>query len=343
MNQQKYENTQKKLGCIHSFILRDVKRWLDDKVKEDASQRVLLYDIRKFVENRAYALLRNEQKQPYPNIYNCMAFPVGVNKNSVAAHYSPCEWESEYLNLRNDSVSIDFGLFEPTMGVITDGAFTWNGSECHEGKQLSKIAEEAVDLLISKSGSDVILGELGADCQEFLDSKEVVLEGKETRKRVKPLKDLCGHAIAPYVVHAGKAVPSIGLPSYTVRMKEGETYAVEVFPTTGSGESYEVSLEEEIPTHIALTEKVIENIKTAPRDYVARMINIVTTRKCVPFHPEWYNLDDRIVKGGIQDKMWNSYPTIKTKDGSLATQWEKLIKINSKGPHLLLQAAPQSR
>jgi methionine aminopeptidase len=125
-------------------------------------------------------------------------------------------------------------------------------------------------------------------------------------------------------------------------MKEGETYAVEVFPTTGSGESYEVSLEKEIPTHLALTDKIIENIKNAPKDYVARMINIVTTRKCVPFHPEWYNLDDRIVKGGIQDEMWKAYPTIKTRDDSLATQWEKLIKISSKGPHLLLQAAPQS-
>lgn len=145
----------------------------------------------------------------------------------------------------------------------------------------------------------------------------MVLEGVEERKRVRTLKDLCGHAIAPYVVHAGKAVPTIGLPSYTVRMKEGETYAVEVFPTTGSGESYEVDLEDEIPTHLSLTENVIEHIKTAPKDYVARMVNIVTTRKCVPFHPEWYNMDDSLVKGGIQDAMWKSYPTIKTRDDSL--------------------------
>lgn len=90
-----------------------------------------------------------------------MAFPVGVNKNNVAAHYSPCEWESEYLDLKRDSVSIDFGILEPTMGVITDGALTWNGSECEEGRQLTLFAEQAVDHVISKSGPDVVLGELG--------------------------------------------------------------------------------------------------------------------------------------------------------------------------------------
>lgn len=31
MNKVKYENTQKRLGVAHSFILRDVKRWLDEK------------------------------------------------------------------------------------------------------------------------------------------------------------------------------------------------------------------------------------------------------------------------------------------------------------------------
>ena len=197
---------------IHSFILRDTKRWLDEKAASSNPQPVLLYDIRKFVETRAHSLVRNQSNEPYPNLFQCMAFPVGVNKNDVAAHYSPCDWESETLDLTKDSVSIDFGLFEPTLGVLTDGAFTWNGRDNHEGSQLSLFAEEAVNHIISKSGPDAILGELGRECHEFLSSKEVVIEGVETRKPVHVLKDLCGHSIAPYVIHAGKAVPSIPLP-----------------------------------------------------------------------------------------------------------------------------------
>ena len=98
-------------------------------------------------------------------------------------------------------------------------------------------------------------------------------------------------------------------------MLEGETYAIEVFPTTGSGESYEVK--DEVPTHLALTDSVLHNLKHAPSDYIARLINIVTTRRCVPFHPEWYNLDDRLIQGGVKDTIWKSYPTIKTRDESL--------------------------
>lgn len=71
--------------------------------------------------------LKTRSGRPYDSVFSCMAFPVGVNKNSVAAHYSPRDWEQETLDLRRDSVSIDFGLYEPTTGVLTDGAFTWNG------------------------------------------------------------------------------------------------------------------------------------------------------------------------------------------------------------------------
>ena len=45
-----------------------------------------------------------------------------------------------------------------------------------------------------------------------MSSKEVVIEGKEERQPVTTLKDLCGHKIAPYVIHAGKAVPTVHLP-----------------------------------------------------------------------------------------------------------------------------------
>ena len=150
------------------------------------------------------------------------------------------------------------------------------------------------------------------------------------------LRDLCGHKIAPYVIHAGKAVPSIGLPNYTKRMEVGESYAVEVFPTTGNGKTVEVSAEEHVPSHISLEPSVLQLLKTAPSEYVAKLVSIVTTRKCVPFHPDWYHLTDDMVMGGIKHEYWKPYPALRTEDGSVAVQWEKMIRVTDSGSTLLV-------
>jgi len=164
------------------------------------------------------------------------------------------------------------------------------------------------------------------------------LEGKEDRKPVTVLKNLCGHKIAPYIIHAGKAVPSVALPQYTKRMENGETYAIEVFPTTGNGESRELPIATDVPTHLSLTPDILTKFKTAPRDYMAKIINILTTRKCVPFHPDWYNLEDNIITGGVKDDFWKAYPAIQTVDNSLVVQWEKMIRVTDEGTKLLLKA-----
>ena len=337
---KEYNNSQRKLGVLHSLLLRDVRKWLDEKAADTGHpRRVHLYDIRAYVENRIHAINRNKFNKPYAAAYSAYGFPVGVNVNDVAAHYSPRDWEDKYLDLDKDSVSIDFGMFDPGCGVITDGAFTWNAKGNHIGQQLTSIATAAVDTIIKKSGPDAILGELGQECQEFISSQEVVIEGVEKSSRVNVLQDLCGHKIAPYVVHAGKAVPSIGLPQYKERMVVGETYAVEVFTTDGSGESYEVSLDEEVPSHLSLTPTAIKEISQPSRKpFLAKMMQVLTTRRTVPFHPDWYGLNDEMVMNGVKEHVWKAYPSIKTKDSHTVCQWEKMIRIESSGNKLLLQA-----
>lgn len=144
--------------------MRETRAWLDELRDEQPNQPVFLFDIRKRIESRVLSLLRTRSGAFYETPASCMAFPVGVNKNQVAAHYSPCEWEHATLDLTHDSVSIDFGLFEPTTGVLTDGAFTWNAVDHSESAQLTQCAQEAVDAVIRESGPDAILGELGATC-----------------------------------------------------------------------------------------------------------------------------------------------------------------------------------
>ena len=49
---------------------------------------------------------------------------------------------------------------------------------------------------------------------------------------MKSVKNLCGHLIGQYHIHAGKSVPIVkGGPA--VKMEEGEMYAIETFGSTG--------------------------------------------------------------------------------------------------------------
>jgi len=53
-----------------------------------------------------------------------------------------------------------------------------------------------------------------------------------------PIRNLNGHNIGPYQIHAGKTVPLVKGGSQE-KMEEGEHYAIETFATTGSGKVWQ--------------------------------------------------------------------------------------------------------
>jgi methionyl aminopeptidase len=63
-----------------------------------------------------------------------------------------------------------------------------------------------------------------------MESFEVEINGKI--HPVKAIRNLCGHLIAPYHIHAGKSVPIVKGGSGQ-KMEEGELYAIETFGSTG--------------------------------------------------------------------------------------------------------------
>jgi len=58
------------------------------------------------------------------------------------------------------------------------------------------------------------------------------IHGKEYQ--VKCCRNLNGHSIDPYRIHAGKSVPIVK-GGVETKMEEGEYYAIETFGTTGRG------------------------------------------------------------------------------------------------------------
>lgn len=63
-----------------------------------------------------------------------------------------------------------------------------------------------------------------------MESFEVEIRGKTYP--VKAIRNLSGHLIAPYHIHAGKSVPIVK-GGQAQKMEEGELYAVETFGSTG--------------------------------------------------------------------------------------------------------------
>jgi methionyl aminopeptidase len=149
------------------------------------------------------------------------AFPTGVSINHVAAHYTPNYGDDTILQ-KGDVLKIDFGTH--VQGRIVDCAWTMTFDPKYD--ELVAAVKDATNTGIRSAGIDARLGEIGGDIQETMESYEVTLDGKTYP--VKCIRNLNGHSIAPYQIHAGKSVPIVKTEDNT-RMEEGEVYAIETF------------------------------------------------------------------------------------------------------------------
>ncbi|XP_053672538.1 uncharacterized protein LOC128722879 [Anopheles nili] len=156
-----------------------------------------------------------------------LAFPTGCSRNHCAAHYTPNAGDPTVL-LYDDVTKIDFGTH--IKGRIIDCAFTLSFNPKYD--KLLQAVKEATETGIREAGIDVRLCDIGAAIQEVMESYEIELDGKTYQ--VKSIRNLNGHSISPYRIHAGKTVPIVK-GGETTRMEENEFYAIETFGSTGRG------------------------------------------------------------------------------------------------------------
>jgi methionyl aminopeptidase len=156
-----------------------------------------------------------------------IAFPTGCSLNHIAAHWTPNAGDATVLKY-DDVLKLDFGT--QIGGRIMDSAFTVAFNPRYD--PLLAAAREATNTGIREAGIDVRLCDVGAAIQEVMESYECEIDGKTYQ--VKCCRNLCGHNIAPYQIHAGKSVPVVKGGEAT-RMEEGEFFAIETFGSTGRG------------------------------------------------------------------------------------------------------------
>ena len=145
------------------------------------------------------------------------AFPVNISINEQAAHYtSP---PSDKSTLPSTGVAkLDIGV--AIDGWITDSAISVALSKNYETQV--QICQKALDRALTLIKDGVRIGTLSSAIQE-----EIELAG------FVPVKNLTGHQINQFDLHAGMTIPNVKSLGRKPKLKTGMIIAIEPFATTG--------------------------------------------------------------------------------------------------------------
>jgi len=213
-------NMIRKAAEVH----RRVRKYAQDELLKPGMQ---LIDICEKLENATKVYLE-AHKSPTAGTRAGIGFPTGVSLNQIAAHYTSNPGDKTVLKY-DDVLKLDFGTH--VNGYIVDSAFTWAPEQKYE--ELLAAVKDATYTGIKEAGIDVRLADIGEAIQEVMESYECSIDGKTYQ--VKCVRNLQGHRIEPYRIHAGKSVPIVKGPDNGDKMEEHEIYAIETFGTTGRG------------------------------------------------------------------------------------------------------------
>lgn len=149
------------------------------------------------------------------------AFPVNLCINDIAAHSTP---SSEDKTKASGLLKIDLGIHID--GYIVDTAFTLDLENNEENKKLIESSEKALKSAINTIKPKIELWKIGQAIQETI-----------TGFNLSPIRNLSGHELGEYKVHAGLIIPNTNNNNNT-KLPKG-AYAIEPFSTSGTGLVYE--------------------------------------------------------------------------------------------------------
>lgn len=148
-----------------------------------------------------------------------LAFPVNISVNSIAAHFTPSFYDKNVFR-KGDVVKLDVGAHVD--GYIGDTAGTVEiGSNRY--KNLIESAEKALYEAIRIVREGVKIEEIG-----------IVIEKKIREYGFRPVRNLHGHSLERYKLHAGISIPNFSTKNKMI-LKEGQVIAIEPFSTDGDG------------------------------------------------------------------------------------------------------------
>lgn len=288
---------------IHRQVRQDFQKWV--------KPGMTMIEVAERIEAGTKALL------PADGLKRSWGFPTGVSLNHCAAHYTPNHGDKTVLQ-HDDVMKVDFGV--QINGKIVDCAFTQTFNPKYD--KLLEAVRDATNTGIKAAGIDVRLCDIGEQIQEVMESYEVELDGKTYP--VKSIRNLNGHSIGDYHIHAGKSVPIVKNQD-TTRMEENEFYAIETFGSTGRGMVLE---DMECSHYMKNFDSGFKQLRTKKARELLKHID--TNHGTLAFCRRW--LDDAGQKGyllGLKELLEadivNAYPPLCDIKGSYTAQYEHTI------------------
>ncbi len=147
------------------------------------------------------------------------AFPCNISINQEAAHRTPIIGDE--LVIPEDSVvKIDLGVHVD--GYIADTAVTVSFNPKYE--PLLNAVREALDKALKIVSPGIKFSEIGK-----------IIENTLRSHGFKPIKNLSGHSLDRFIIHAGESIPNYYERISFSRFKTNRAYAIEPFGTDGKG------------------------------------------------------------------------------------------------------------
>ena len=241
------------------------------------------------------------------------AFPVQVSCNDIAAHFCIDE---EDLIFDDHVVSLDLGVH--VNGAIGDNAYTIDLSGKYD--DLVKAAQKALEEAVKIMAVGTELRQIGKIINDTILSYGY-----------KPVRNLSGHGLSLYNIHDKPTIPNIDNGDKTT-LKNGMTFAVEPFATTGSGVVHESGL----PTVFML-----ENKRPVRSPITREALKEIETYEGLPFAKRWLTRKfgakaNFALRELTQLGMIHQFPPLVEINKGIVTQAEHSILIDEKGEVIVL-------
>lgn len=292
---------------------------LDDYVKSGK----ILAQVRDFVkampvEGRMLLDICEEVEAKIRGLGAEPAFPCNVGVNDVAAHYTSSYGDSSSVP-SGSLVKIDFGV--SLDGFVTDTAISRSLNPRFDSMIIA--AETALQEGLTAVAPGRRLSDIGS-----------IVERCMHRYGFRPIRNLTGHKIERYTIHAGKSVPNVsGIESG--KFEVGEVYAIEPFATLREAEG-------------AVQDRELGNIyrfvrakgaKTKEAGKLAEYIH--DTYKTLPFASRWIfrSWHDGDANSAFRDLTSNrcvvGYPVLVEASGNVVSQAEHTVIVTEDGCKVL--------
>jgi len=239
------------------------------------------------------------------------AFPCNFSVDHVAAHYTPGV-EDDVVLEGGEVVKVDVGVHVD--GYIADTAITVDLS----GKQdrLLEAAREALEAAMRVVKPNVRVYDIGRAIEQAI-----------KRKGYRPVRNLTGHTIDRWIIHAGTSIPNYpDRRGLAVRLRPGTLVAIEPFATNGRGivrEGGVVNIYSLVrKPRLPLSEEEKQVLEYIEREY-----------RTLPFTQRWLarafpQLDvEAIVKSLASKGVLHGYPILVEAARGLVSQFEHTFLI----------------